>query len=176
MTGSGRAPARLVWAVDLLGVRPDDEVLEVGCGRGVAAELVCQRLGSGRLTGLDRSATAVAAAEARNAPHVAAGRARFVRAALGSADPASLGTFNAVLAVNVNLFWTDPAATELDLLRRLLVPGGRLLLVYEPPSRDLLERLDTTVTGNLRTAGWSCRSRRGGGEAPLLGVLATPAG
>ncbi|WP_331766646.1 hypothetical protein [Embleya sp. NBC_00896] len=49
-------PERLRWTVRLAGVRPDDQVLEIGCGRGVAIALVCELLGAqGRVVGLDRS-------------------------------------------------------------------------------------------------------------------------
>jgi len=40
-------PARIRWAVDLMDVGPADNILEIGCGPGAGAELICQRLTGG---------------------------------------------------------------------------------------------------------------------------------
>lgn len=149
-----RVPERLTAAVELLDVGPDDRVLEIGCGRGVAAALICERLVRGRMLGIDRSATAIAAARERNAAAVAAGRARFTTAALADVEAAPLGTYDKILACDVNVFWTGPAARELAVVSALLAPGGTLLLAFAPPAGRPLAPLTETLHAHLRRAGF----------------------
>jgi ubiquinone/menaquinone biosynthesis C-methylase UbiE len=121
---------RLRAVVDRLDLQPGHRVLEIGCGHGVAATLVCERLGTGRLTAIDRSPTMIAAAERRNAAHVAAGTAEFLVAALEDAD---LGArrFDRIFAVRVGLFHREPERAR-ALAERWLAPGGVLLSEYDP--------------------------------------------
>lgn len=174
---SGAVPDRLVAAVESLDVEPADQILEIGCGRGVAAELICDKLRTGRLIGLDRSATAIAAAQARNQATVAAGTARFLTTPLADVDPGQLGPgrFDKVLAVNVNLFWTGPARHELRLIADLLRPAGILCLCYDPPDRGRLAQLESRLTAHLGSAGFACDSgTRPVGRGTLLTVRAKP--
>ncbi len=124
---------RLRAIVEGLGLRPGDRVLEIGCGHGVAAEMVCERLGGGRLTAIDRSAKMIAAAERRNAAHVEAGTAEFLVARLEALD---LGDrrFELIFAVRVGLFHREPARAR-ALAEPWLAPAGRILSFFDPPAR-----------------------------------------
>jgi ubiquinone/menaquinone biosynthesis C-methylase UbiE len=121
--------ARLRAVVDRLDLQPEHRVLEIGCGHGVAATLVCERLTTGQLTAIDRSAKMIDAAARRNARYVAAGTAEFLVATLEDAD---LGDrrFDRIFAVRVGLFHREPARAR-ALAERWLAPGGRLLSEYD---------------------------------------------
>jgi ubiquinone/menaquinone biosynthesis C-methylase UbiE len=66
MTGE-QVPERIRWAVRTMAPGPDDHLLEIGCGPGVAVAHVCQRLAGGQILAIDRSATAIARAARRAA-------------------------------------------------------------------------------------------------------------
>ena len=126
---------RLRAIVEELAIEPDDHVLEIGCGHGVAATLVCERLagGDGRLTAIDRSPKMIAAAKQRNAGHVDVGRAEFLVARLEDLD---LGDrrFDVVFAVRVGLFHREPERAR-ALVEPWLKPSGRLHAFFDPPIR-----------------------------------------
>ena len=130
---------RLQRVVERLDIQPDDRVLEIGCGHGVAATMVCERLGDhGRLTAIDRSQKMVDAAARRNAAHVEAGRAEFLVMTLEELD---LGErrFDKIFAVRVGLFHREPARAR-ALAERWLAGGGTLLAVFDEPSAGAGDR------------------------------------
>ena len=124
---------RLRSIVEGLGIGPDDRVLEIGCGHGVAATFVCERLEGGRLTGVDRSPKMVAAAARRNAAYVETGRAEFLVATLEDLD---LGErrYDVVFAVRVGLFHREPERAR-GLAAEWLVPGGAVHAFLDAPRR-----------------------------------------
>jgi SAM-dependent methyltransferase len=167
-------PDRIVWAVETLAVDPSDQVLEIGCGHGFAVALVCDRLRRGTLTAIDRSAKMIAAAKKRNAPHVTAGKVRFETIALADAD-FGRRRFSKVFAINVNLFWIEPAK-ELPIVRRLLRPDGALYLFYQPPSPAQVKPLAAKLSHNLEGAGFTVdRVVRSHAPAGFLCMISRPA-
>jgi SAM-dependent methyltransferase len=116
------ASERLQRVVDSLDIRPGDRVLEIGCGHGVAATLVCERLVTGSLTAIDRSPKMIEAARRRNAAHVEAGRAEFLLASLEDVDVGER-RFDTIFAVHVGLFRREPACAH-GIVEAWLAPGG----------------------------------------------------
>jgi SAM-dependent methyltransferase len=125
---AGKASDRLAWAVEVLDVGPDDRILEVGCGHGVAVSLVCERLDRGRITAIDRSPRMIEMARKRNRAH--GDKARFIASSL---EKAELGdeVYDKVFTVHVAALHRPGRA--LDVVRQRLVPGGRLYIFVQAP-------------------------------------------
>jgi SAM-dependent methyltransferase len=140
MSPSSPPPERFVWAAELLALRPTDHALEIGCGHGVALPLLHSQLPEGRLVALDRSGAALRSAR-RRCP-----RAELLELDLAQAafEPAS---FDAILAVNVGSLHRDPQL--LREVRAWLRPGGRLVLVQQPPSSTRTPTLATELQAAL---------------------------
>lgn len=163
-------PERLTWTVERLGLTGGERVLEIGCGRGMAASLVLSKLTAGRLVAVDRSSTAIDAARKLNIAHEVAGKLAVVQIDIEHFDVGS-ARFDIVFAINVNLFWIE-ADAALTIIRALLAPGGRLVLSYEPPSAAQVEPIATKLKTNLEAAGWRVLAVDRVAHAPLLMVEA----
>jgi ubiquinone/menaquinone biosynthesis C-methylase UbiE len=97
------------WVIDLLGIQPDDSVLEVGFGPGVGIELLAKSVSVGYVAGIDPSEEMVEQARARNVKAMESGR---VDLRYGSVErlPFSDNTFTKALAVNSMQVWPDAVA------------------------------------------------------------------
>jgi ubiquinone/menaquinone biosynthesis C-methylase UbiE len=122
---------RLRGIVDSLAIEPGDRVLEVGCGHGVAATFVLERLRDGHLVAIDRSAKMVAAAASRNATAVGEGRAEFIRGDFETFDPGER-RFDVIFAARVGIFHREPERAR-RIAEPWLAPGGRIESFYDTP-------------------------------------------
>lgn len=143
--------------VELLGIGPEDSVLEIGFGPGVALEDVARRATRGRIVGIDHSPLMVAMASRRNAAAIADGR-MTLRVAPAEPLPDLGGGFDKALAVNVAMFWSEPVAT-LRRIRAQLRPGGTLALTFQPRQRGATDedarRRAETLAATMRDAGYA---------------------
>jgi hypothetical protein len=115
---------------------------------------VCESHPDLDLLAIDRSATAVHRAATRLRPHLDSGRLTLQQVALADLDVAH-GSIDLAFGVNVNVFWTSPATTELSVLRRALVPAGRLLICFgPPPDQSRQAQVLATVADHVGAAGF----------------------
>ncbi len=146
-------PALLSLAGEVAGKR----VLDVGCAAGHLAELLLER--GAHVTGIDRSPVMARLARER-CGHSADGPARFHQADL--ADPLDFlpdGSFDLVTASLV-LHYLEDWGPPLGELRRVLRPGGALVISVHHPGEDWhwFDRSDYFVT-ELLTDEWTIGDR-----------------
>ena len=146
-------PARIRWAVDVLDVQPNDSVLEIGCGPGAGAELICQKLSTGKLFAIDRSESGVDRTKRRCKEYVDAGRLTVRQIDLATLR-VPVKRLNKVFAFNVNLFWVRDCADEMALLHERVGPGGAVYLFYEANRPELVPNIVKKASASLQKAGF----------------------
>jgi arsenite methyltransferase len=112
--------------VGALELASGDRVLELGFGGGVGLATALAHEPTVALSGVDISPEMVSRCAKRFGD-----RARLSQASV-DALPFAQGDFDKVFGVNVSYFWPD-LARALAELRRVLVPGGLLVLGIRPP-------------------------------------------
>lgn len=162
------APRRLLWLSEQLTPRSGARVLEVGCGSGYLLELLARRHPGLALVGIDRSPLQVTMARHRLAslpdpPTVLAVALEDVAAQLAGVR------FTHIVAMNVNVVWTNPAAAG-DALRPLLAPRGKVLLGFEPPTPAGRKRLHERLASAAAVAGFELHDTRLDPESAAFAV------
>ena len=123
------------FAVKLLELTPDDRVLEVGFGGGVALPSLMAT--ATYVAGVDRSPLMVQHANANFARAVSAGRAEFRQGSV-EALPFGAATFTKACTVNTVYFWISLGVGFAE-LHRVLSPGGRLAVGFLP--KEWMDRM-----------------------------------
>lgn len=142
--------SRFIWALELLDIQPNDRILEIGCGHGVAISVIGDLLDQGKIIGIDRSFDMVELARQKNRDHLKSGKAVIQPVSLDRADFGHQ-RFDRIFAINVSLF-EQQADRGLDIIREALAPGGCLFVFFQPPNssktRELAERTIANLTAN----------------------------
>lgn len=146
-------PARIRWAVDLMDIQPSDHVLEIGCGPGAGAELICSRLETGKLFAIDRSESGVDRTKRRNAKYVESGRLTVRQIDLATLR-VPVKRLHKVFAFDVNLFWVRDCADEVALLHERVLPGGSVFLFYDAGRPEQLRNVIEKASAALADGGF----------------------
>lgn len=162
-------PARIRWAVDVVDVQPGDQVLEVGCGQGHAAEVICSRLATGRLLAIDRAESSVDRTKRRCAKFIEAGRLVVRHIDLATLR-VPVKRLDKVFAFNVNLFWVRECQDELALLHERLSPGGTVHLFYEANRPESVPVMAEKASDALVRAGFRV-SVINSQNPPVIGLI-----
>ncbi len=139
-----------------VGIQPDDRILEIGFGPGIAIERAAELAKRGKVIGVDHSELMLRQASRRNATAIAAGR---VDLRLGTAErlPEFSEPFDKVIAINSYMFWNDPEGVLLG-LRNRMKSGGVIALTFQSRKRDATnedtQRGAEAIAASLQRAGF----------------------
>lgn len=159
-------------AFDMLAVRPEERVLEVGFGGGA---LLAKLLASGAyVIGVDRADAMRDRAARRFRADLADGRLTLHVASVEKL-PLAGGSVDRACSVNALYFWPDLRGAVAE-LARVLRPGGALLLCFQTP--EAVRRWPghrhgfhahevEAVAGAMRAAGLGLAEQRRGRDAAV---------
>lgn len=111
------------WTADLLRVRPDDTIVEIGFGNGANIELLAGRATNGHVTGVEVSETAMEMAAEKNAAAIEEGRVDLHLVEPGAPLPMADATFDKACTVATMYVIEDPGPIFSEMYR-VLKPGG----------------------------------------------------
>ena len=124
-------PERFLWAAELLNIKPNQNILEIGCGVGILAECIADQLTTGKFVAVDQSTSMLKKAMERNKRHIDRGTSEFVGVNFAKAT-LKKSSFDTIVAFNVNFFWKDPSE-ELAIIMKALRTNGKLFVFYQLP-------------------------------------------
>ena len=122
------------WTVDLLNIQPQDYVLEIGCGPGLALEGCLNRATEGMVVGLDHSQTMLDQACRRNRQAFKAGRLQLRLGGLGELSGWT-DRYEKIFSINVVQFLDDLHAAY-TVFYNHLKPGGTIATTYMPRGKN----------------------------------------
>jgi ubiquinone/menaquinone biosynthesis C-methylase UbiE len=131
--------------IEVAALRSGERVLDVACGTGVVARLASEQVGSaGTVEGLDPNPAMLAVARSTTPP----GTTIEWHQASAESMPLPEASFDAVLCQIGLQFVPDKHAAVRE-MRRVLVPGGRLIFSVPGPTPPLFEVLEGALAQHV---------------------------
>ena len=131
------------WVISKMNIQPDDHILEIAFGPGVAVQIFSEKAIDGHVSGIDFSQTMLDQATRRNIRGIKSGK---IDLRLGDATslPYETDSFHKIYAANVIYFLTEPEKMITESYKTLK-PGGELFIFMV--RSESLTRIGMTQTG-----------------------------
>jgi ubiquinone/menaquinone biosynthesis C-methylase UbiE len=135
-----------LWTIQLLDLKQDEAVLELGCGAGYAIKLLLEQPAVALAMGIDLSKSVLRSAAIRNRKELRKGRLK-----LAKSDVSRLmfldRSFSKVFSIHSVYFWED-TQKSINEIYRVLKPDGTVILtlsdgksgVTSQWTKDLIEK------------------------------------
>jgi SAM-dependent methyltransferase len=136
------------WGLGHVQIGPSFAILDVGCGGGRTVQKLAAAAATGKVSGIDYSAASVAQARITNQAEIGLGRVDVQQGSV-SRLPFPDATFDLVTAVETHYYWPN-LVEDLREVRRVLKPGGRLVIIAETYQGSALSVLVWPVMKLLR--------------------------
>ena len=117
------------FTYELMGIKPDDRILEIGCGTGSLIKVIAGKMENGFIEGIDFSSEMVTIAKRKNRKHIARGAVNITG---DHFDDHSFkkNIFTKACSVNTLYLWENPEPTVTKVMNALQ-PGGKFVLAFE---------------------------------------------
>jgi SAM-dependent methyltransferase len=139
--------------IKTLDLKPEETVLDLGCGNGRVTEYISDVTGA-KITGLDFAGEVIKTAQQRTAA-----KKNCLTYVVGNMDELAFeeGSFDAIISIDTLYFVENIDATVKELKRLLKSPNGRLAIFYDQSidpdeSKDILLPENTKVGKALRNS------------------------
>jgi len=121
-----------LYTIEVLNLKPGDNILEIGMGNGLFVKDIVQGDSTITYTGLDFSGTMINEANKYNDGFINSGQVKFI---LCNAETLPFGNelFDKVFSVNTIYFWDHPNLV-LSEIYRVLKPNGQIIISIRPKS------------------------------------------
>lgn len=143
------------WAVSLLDIKANENVLEIGFGPGLAIQELAERTPARFIAGVDHSEIMLTQASTRNVRAIQDGRVELKLGSV-SALPYQDAYFDKVFTVNSFHFWSEPS-TDLGEVRRVMKPNGLIIITTQPrwaTSEQMVDEVGKQLAHQLAQAGF----------------------
>jgi ubiquinone/menaquinone biosynthesis C-methylase UbiE len=146
------------WGLQHVDVGKHRTILDVGCGGGRTIQKLAAMATEGTVYGVDYAKGSVAASRAKNARFIQSGRVAIAQGTV-SRLPFAGGSFDLVTAVETQYYWPD-LPRDMQEIRRVLKPGGTLIIVAESYKKGQTNKLLQPVMKVLSAAYLSVEEQR----------------
>ena len=126
------------WGLSHISIEPDSCILDIGCGGGKTVKELAMSAVKGKVYGIDYSEDMVQLSKKVNDSLIKQSIVEIMYGTVSSL-PFSDNIFDLVTAFEAYYFWPD-LSNDLKEIKRVLKPGGSLLMVNEVYKDDRFER------------------------------------